>query len=202
VLRVVLEFLDGPAKEFRVDDITGIETEGTTLRLNAVFYSHEAQREFRENTFTRRLRSELKRAGCGRMDVILKSVWQAPPKYRLASFDHDAAAERVREGVRQRNENVDLICKTILDRFRDKYALFRVFMFVGEPIQVYLFFNTNEDVETCLKAGGIDEIEEVSRKAIELAGHGHGGKTHVTFKIDSDENVKRSYEGNYYLRMR
>lgn len=66
---------------------------------------------------------------------------------------------------------------------------------------VFVFFKTNNDLESYKRAGILQEIIEFVY--VEFASAGLGGREELTvvFEFDSDENVKENYGGSYQLRM-
>ena len=73
----------------------------------------------------------------------------------------------------------------------------------GKPFfEVYIFFRTNNDIDTCRNNGTFILIQNSVYKELERVGRGKREELDVRFIIDSTENVKSNYEGKYSLRLR
>ena len=73
----------------------------------------------------------------------------------------------------------------------------------GKPFfEVYIFFKTNNDIDTCKNNGALGLIQNCVYKELERVGRGKRKELNVRFIIDSTENVKANYEGRYSLRLR
>lgn len=68
--------------------------------------------------------------------------------------------------------------------------------------RVYVFFETDIDARICIEGGVDKEIEGAVYNALEVVGRGSREEVEVVFEFDSYENVKRNYDGEYFLRMR
>ncbi|MCA9266587.1 MAG: hypothetical protein KDA60_22160 [Planctomycetales bacterium] len=67
--------------------------------------------------------------------------------------------------------------------------------------RAYVFLNSDEDVMACKRSGDLADIEDCVYEQLEMAGRGTRNEIVVAFEYDSDENVQRSFKGNYYLRL-
>ncbi len=92
----------------------------------------------------------------------------------------------------------------LLKRFSDD-GLEQTLIFYSpakDSFGAYLFF-TNERVRAqAEKSGLVDVIKDSVLTQLERVGRGKLATLNVTFEIDTDENVQRNFEGDYYLRLR
>ena len=72
----------------------------------------------------------------------------------------------------------------------------------GDHFEALTFFKTDAECQKAKLSGLTQEIEGFIRKAIEDVGRGKADELNITFEWDSDENVTRHYEGDYFLRLR
>lgn len=76
------------------------------------------------------------------------------------------------------------------------------FVTTDKDLDVWLFFDTNETVKTYQKNGTIEKVKEEYLRTLEGFNYPRDYLDHVTFHIDSHENVIKNYEGNYFYRLR
>lgn len=67
--------------------------------------------------------------------------------------------------------------------------------------RAYIFFKKSEDVEACEENGTSAQIRQFVSDELGRQGRGDGKIITVAFEFDSDENVQRNFEGDYFLRM-
>jgi len=67
---------------------------------------------------------------------------------------------------------------------------------------IFVFFSTDRDIEDCREIGIRQSIQDVSFDEITRVGLGRRDEVTVAFEFDSDENVQKKYEGNYWFRLR
>lgn len=94
--------------------------------------------------------------------------------------------------------------RAIKARLKDSIPLWRIYPFCHDydEFQMYFFFKTNEELEASKTNGKRDEIEKVSWEEVKREGREGPPKTTIEFIYDSDENVKKYYEGEYQFRLR
>lgn len=67
--------------------------------------------------------------------------------------------------------------------------------------RVFVFFDKDEDTELSQSQGIAEQIKDFVLEELERVGRGNRNELEVYFELDSHENVKKEYGGNYYLRM-
>ncbi len=101
-------------------------------------------------------------------------------------------------------ENIDAVNEAVVKHFKDKCPL-HYFIIIPQRDNEFwaaIFFETDKNVGECEESGIIDEIKGFVYSELERQGRGKGDHINVIFEFDSDENVKRNFEGDYFLRLR
>ena len=85
---------------------------------------------------------------------------------------------------------------------KDKiYKLFHLSQF-GESLEIYVFFTSNNLLLHNLQNGTTENIKTFILEKLSDLGYFKEFSNNVMFVFDSDENVKKNYKGNYFLRLR
>ncbi|HEX4997174.1 MAG TPA: hypothetical protein VFY29_03045 [Terriglobia bacterium] len=116
----------------------------------------------------------------------------------------DEEFERASRLMEERARGLDQISEEALNYFRKRYSVCQVFVLdqIDVDFRAYVFFEKDKDVQESQRTGVQDEIAEFVLSALERAGRGKREDIRVAFEFDSDENVRRKFEGNYFLRLR
>jgi hypothetical protein len=69
-------------------------------------------------------------------------------------------------------------------------------------IGVYIFFENEEDRLMAQEKGILKEIENYHSGILREMGYPFNKYPEVNYIFDSDENVRKNYEGNYFFRLR
>ena len=115
--------------------------------------------------------------------------------------DEFALAKKFME---DRYRNLDAIENAVKSEFMPKCPLHNLYLLVQQDVnfRAYVFFKKDSDIELCQRNGVMRAIEDTFYAELEHYGRGKRGEIVVAFEYDSDENVKRNYDGDYYLRLR
>lgn len=68
---------------------------------------------------------------------------------------------------------------------------------VNSPSEVYIFYKSNQDIYNYAKSGATEVIKEIFYSSFCDC-----KKEGISIIVDSDENVKKNYDGNYFFRYR
>ena len=79
---------------------------------------------------------------------------------------------------------------------------FEILPQVDPDFRAYIFFKTDADVRNVEATVLLSEMRDFIFTELERVGRGNREDISVDFEIDSLENVKRNFGGNYFLRMR
>ncbi len=71
----------------------------------------------------------------------------------------------------------------------------------GSTPEIYVFFKTDEDLRKNLSNRTAEIIKNEIILALKIDGYFSKFGSEIRFVFDSDENVKKNYKGNYYLRL-
>lgn len=122
----------------------------------------------------------------------------------MSSIPTDADFKRAKKLMRERSRNLESVREEVLRRFRGRAPLHNVYVLAQRDVdfRAYIFFRTEHDVAKCRRSGVTERIKEAIIE--ELHRVGRGGKTGISvdFEVDSDENVRANFEGDYFLRLR
>lgn len=69
-------------------------------------------------------------------------------------------------------------------------------------LEVYVFYESNEDVIQNQLSGDTDRVKELFLDALSTLDYKKHFPNRITFIFDSNENVVKNYEGNYFFRLR
>ena len=71
----------------------------------------------------------------------------------------------------------------------------------GESLEIYVFYKNNKILLYNLQNGTSENIKTFILEKLNEFGYFKEFSKNVLFVFDSDENVKKKYKGNYYLRL-
>ena len=80
------------------------------------------------------------------------------------------------------------------------YELFYLSQF-GESLEIYVFYKNNKILLYNLQNGRTENIKTFILEKLNESGYFKEFNKNVLFVFDSDENVKKKYKGNYFLRL-
>ena len=69
-------------------------------------------------------------------------------------------------------------------------------------VSVWLFYETDDDVARCDRAGSSARMQEEFLALLNAQGYPAQWLSEVVFVVDSREKVERNYEGSYFNRLR
>jgi hypothetical protein len=81
------------------------------------------------------------------------------------------------------------------------YRFFHLSQF-GESLEIYIFYKSNVLLQRNLENGITEKIKTLILEKLNQLGYFSEFSSNVLFEFDSDENVKKNYKGNYFLRLR
>jgi len=96
------------------------------------------------------------------------------------------------------------VSKSFMAKFSvvEQLDRFEILPQVDTDFRAYIFFKTEADVRNLEVASLLLEMRDFVFTELERVGRGNREDISVDFEIDSLENVKRNFGGNYFLRMR
>ena len=71
-----------------------------------------------------------------------------------------------------------------------------------ESAHIWVFFPTDEDLQTQKQSGFTKLLEARYRELLSGAGYDFESFPHLSFGFDSDQNVQEHFEGSYFYRLR
>jgi hypothetical protein len=115
----------------------------------------------------------------------------------------DEEFAKARQKRAERHRNLESVRRNVLQKLRCGLPLHDFYILSQRDVdfRAYVFFVRNDDIKTCKDNDSIADIEDCVYAELARAGRGKRGEIVVAFEYDSDENVKQSFEGNYYLRL-
>ena len=104
--------------------------------------------------------------------------------------------------MRAEMRGLDGVAQRFQERFGSSSSLhhFEIIPQIDVDFRAYIFLVSNADLATCEADGTASRMKEFVREAVSLI-HPSAAKS-VAFEMDSFENVRRNFEGNYFLRLR
>ncbi|HEY4312745.1 MAG TPA: hypothetical protein VGN12_25065 [Pirellulales bacterium] len=111
---------------------------------------------------------------------------------------------RAMQAMRRESNWLYSAIKAIKRRVKKKFQLVDLHLLVEgkTKFRAYVFFKKDSDIHDRSLDGTIDQIKEVVYEDLENVSPLQRPDLTVEFEIDSDENVKKNYQGNYSLRLR
>lgn len=122
-------------------------------------------------------------------------------KSKIPTDEEFARASNV---MKEKARMLDVVREEVIRCFRNRCPLHDFFILDQRDVdfRCYIFFETNKDIEECMRNGIQDELTEFIYSELERVGRGKRDVIKVAFEFDSNENVKANFEGDYYLRLR
>lgn len=122
----------------------------------------------------------------------------------LKKIPSEETIERALREMREEECGLDQVCEDVLARFGELGRLYEIFVLpqLDVDFRAYVFFHADKEVEAAHQTGLSEQIVDFVYEALERVGRGKRGDIEVAFEFDSDEHVKRSFEGDYSLRLR
>ncbi len=100
----------------------------------------------------------------------------------------------------KQNKYLSILKSDILKKYNKIYKLFYIGIY-GKEVYIYVFYKTNKDLSDNLKNGLTDIIFKEIKNCLNEIGYIDEFNDNITIEFDSDENVKKNYQNNYYLRL-
>jgi len=115
-----------------------------------------------------------------------------------------AEFERASQLMADRARGLDQVRDDVLAQFQTSGQLFEFFILdqLDVDFRAYVFFRHDGDIDSAHETGLATRIVDFVYTALERHGRGRRGDITVAFEFDSHEHVQRSFEGNYWLRLR
>ena len=120
----------------------------------------------------------------------------------MSDYPSDVDFQHAKGRARERSLGLDEVCSSVKSRFKDHSSLHNVHILPQRDVdyRAYVFFDSDRNLSLAEDLGLRKQIQSFIRHELELLRC--GAQTAIEFEFDSDENVKRSYEGDYFLRLR
>ena len=118
----------------------------------------------------------------------------------IPSEEEFARASRL---MREEARGLDDIAERTKTRFYSIAKVHAVHLLPQSDVdfRAYVFFLSEDDRYRAHSSGTIEEIRQFLIEEINLARSG-GEVLRIGFEFDSDENVRRNYDGDYLIRLR
>jgi len=71
-----------------------------------------------------------------------------------------------------------------------------------DVLGIWIFYKTHESASTYQKNGVSDKVKAFVIEALLAHGYPRAGVDQSNFVFDSEENVKKNFEGSYFYRLR
>jgi hypothetical protein len=122
----------------------------------------------------------------------------------MSKIPSDEEFDRASKMMEQQFSSLDSVKDNVVKHFKSKCPLydFHILPQGDDVFRTYVFFETDRDLEECKKNGILDDLQALVINELARAGRWRKNQTVVAFELDSDENVKANYEGDYFLRLR
>jgi hypothetical protein len=135
--------------------------------------------------------------------TIMKKRERAIYRYSIPSDEEIARADmHMKEldlNIDQAEENILLYFMNICPEHCYKFYLLAE---RTRQFRAYVFYKTNKDVAAHNADGISKKLEDYVYAELERQGRGKRENITLEFEFDSDENIKRKFNGNYYNRLR
>ncbi|EDY16741.1 hypothetical protein CfE428DRAFT_5704 [Chthoniobacter flavus Ellin428] len=110
---------------------------------------------------------------------------------------------RASAAIKRRSRGLSEVRAEILDHFRDSPLREFFILDCSEyAFRAYVFYKSQKDIPAAEAFGLSERIKNIVYQELGKAGRGKPEEIRVDFEFDSEENVKRNYEGDYYNRLR
>ena len=122
-------------------------------------------------------------------------------KKRLIPSEEELANAKKR--MRERSRNLEVVRNSIFKKFSSLCNLDNIYVIAEGDFQfrILVFFTTNVDLEESNAKGVCHSIQDFAYGEIERVGRGKPDEVMIEFEFDSDENVKKNFEGSYWFRL-
>jgi len=115
-------------------------------------------------------------------------------------FEHRVriASQRAKE----RSKGLSKVRENVLRLFKDRYPLVEFFLLDQQDVdfRAYVFWGTDSDITRLADTPAEEELRAAI--AEQLASAGRGENLTIAFEFDSDENVQRTCDGDYLMRLK
>ena len=120
---------------------------------------------------------------------------------RIPNDDDFARAEKL---ASERARNLDQVSISVMNKFKELCPLHKFSILPQRDVnfRAYVFFESEKDRVLCSESGINQQIIEFVYLELERLGRGNRSEIIVAFEFDSDEKVKKEFEGDYFLRLR
>lgn len=127
----------------------------------------------------------------------------SPENRRMSPAEIEAAIAQARRMSDEADRNLDVVQQNVLAAFQPASTLHTLVIlgFHDQKFEVYVFFNSDADLEASRTSGLADQITDRTYLELERAGRGIRSELNVRFEFDSDERVERDFNGNHYNRL-
>lgn len=118
----------------------------------------------------------------------------------MPSVEEFARASRL---MKKRSHGLDEVREAVLARFSGITPLhsFHILSQGDMVVRAYIFFEWEKNIEECQCKGVSKEIMDYISSELKRVGGGAKADVKVEFEIDSYENVKKNFNGDFYLRL-
>lgn len=128
---------------------------------------------------------------------------------KIPTEEDFARASRLME---ERHRHLHEICEAVTRRFKTPWwgwfakpsPFHSIYLFCDSTadFRAYVFFQKNKDIHDCGANGVRKLVEESVYDELERFGRGKRGDIVVAFEWDSDQNVRKQSNGDYFLHLR
>lgn len=122
----------------------------------------------------------------------------------MTNIPSDEEFARAKRLMAKESRNLDRVSENVKKRFKMQCPLHNIYILSQRDVdfRTYVFFKEDKDIEACRRSGVVQDLIDSVYEELERAGRGKRGEITVDFEFDSDENVDRNFEGDYFLRLR
>jgi len=100
--------------------------------------------------------------------------------------------------------NLDIIKTSVINSFKKKCNLNCIWAFEfyqGTKFEFYVFFENNNDIILSRSKGLTGEIEKYIEEELNSSNFVNHGEFDLIVEFDSNQNVQKKFNGNYYNRL-
>jgi hypothetical protein len=124
---------------------------------------------------------------------------------KMSNIPSDEDFDRAKNYMRKIDRNIKQINKNVLQYFKKICPIHyhNFFLIAEDDIQfrAYIFYKKDKEIQEYENKGISQAIRDFIYNELERQGRGNREEIKVSFEFDSDENVKKSYDGDYFLRL-
>jgi hypothetical protein len=123
---------------------------------------------------------------------------------KMSDIPSDEVFTRADRLMAERDRNLGEVSANFKEKFAGRCPLYNFFLLWQRDVdfRAFIFFDRNIDIVECRENGIMDRMKDFVFEELKRVGRGERGRTSIDFEIDSNENVIKNYEGDYYLRLR